>query len=106
MKHRTAAILRHNNKFTSEMYLFGFQQCGAPVPCCSFCLPLGYSSSSCSKTYQCVNFSYQHFPGAVYLDATTSILNACATLEALDKYRYDTLSARYKQKHIEVGIAG
>ena len=69
-KHRTATILQHNNKLTSEMCLLGF---GASAPCYCFYLPLG-SSLHAAKPYQCVNFSNQHWSWAVYLDATTSIL--------------------------------
>ena len=38
---------------------------------------------------------------AVYI----SMLSACATLEVLDKYRYDTTSARYEQKQVKVSVA-
>ena len=39
------------------------------------------------------------FPINTFLeDATTSFKSTCATLEVLDKYRYDSSSARYAQK--------
>ena len=41
-----------------------------------------------------------------WLDIEFLKTSACATLEVLDKYRYDTSSARYERKHVEVGIAG
>jgi len=47
-KHRTATILRQNNKLTSEMCLWGSNKCGASAPR-SFYLPLS-PSYSCSET--------------------------------------------------------
>jgi len=75
MKHCTVKILRHNNKLTSEMSLLGFQWVWGLWAS----LFLLYSNRlffllHAAKPYQCVNFSNQHFPLAVYLDATTSIL--------------------------------
>ena len=58
---------------------WGCNECGASTPCCSFYLSLGFLLHA-AKPYRCVKFSNQHFPWAMYLDATTSIF-ACATQE-------------------------
>ena len=75
IKHCTATILCHSTKLTSEMCLFGFWQ----VHVGPLCLVVSFIFHQAvllhaAKLYRCINFSNQHFSQAVYLDATTSIL--------------------------------
>ena len=69
MKHRTAAMLY---QLTNEMCLLWFQWVRGL--CALLCLLSSILLLCAAKPYQCLNFSNQHFPSAVYLDATTSVL--------------------------------
>jgi len=73
MKYRTATIVQHNNKLTSEM---GSDKCGASASCCSFYFPLASTLSSCSKTISMYYFFQSTLSSStiIYVDATTSIL--------------------------------
>ena len=63
-----AAILRHNNKLTSGMCLLGFND---PLHLVSSFV---FNQAAClfhpTKPYQGINFLYQRFLTAAYLDAT------------------------------------
>ena len=87
MKQCMVTILRHNNKLTSGMCLFG-----VPTSVGSLCLVFSFifNQVACflhpTKPYQGVNFPYQHFLSAAYLD-TMELFQSWIS-GALQSWRY------------------
>ena len=84
---------------------WGFDECGASAPWLFlFYLPLGSSSSSCSKTVS-IFFQLALSFSSVSRHHNINFKALNSTLEVLDKHRYDTSSARCKLILAEVGVA-